>query len=219
MNKFIYILFLFFIYNTLHADLKNEGAKYKLLNNNYPLVENNYYLVFEDLESFDDRNYFISGNQAIVTNYNKNKLSSEIPSKEIMTNLFEFKLINQNIYLNDKLVLIFKKHFNKNWIIFSTDRPFINKIDFFKYYLNNFIIRNNTIKNTKHHELNFKLNAWIINKSKSDLLNKYHYIFYTPQFFYESGFIISFIFIILILVFLVICFLRQTIKRKVHNFE
>ena len=219
MNKFIYILSLCFIYNLLYADLKNEGIEYKLLNKNYPLVENNYYIVFENLESFDDRDYFISGNQAIVSSYNKNNFSSDIPSKEIMTNLFEFKLINQNIYFNDKLVLIFKKHFNKNWIIFSTDKPFVNKIDFFKYYFNNYIIKNNSNKNVNHHKLNFKLNAWILNESKTDLLNKYHYIFYTPQFFYESGLIISFIIMTLIFFFLVSYFLRITIKKKVYKFE
>lgn len=219
MNKFIYILSLCFIYNLLYADLKNEGIEYKLLNKNYPLVENNYYIVFENLESFDDRDYFISDNQAIVTNYNKNNFSSDIPSKEIMTNLFEFKLISKNIFLNDKLVLIFKKHFNKNWIIFSTDKPFVNKIDFFKYYFNNYIIKNNSIKNVNHHKLNFKLNAWILNESKTDLLNKYHYIFYTPQFFYESGLIISFIIITLFFFFLVTYFLRLIIKRKVYKFE
>ena len=57
----------------------------------------------------------------------------------------------------------------------------------------------------------------ILNESKTDLLNKYHYIFYTPQFFYESGLIISFIIITLFFFFLVTYFLRLIIKRKFIN--
>ena len=95
-----------------YGSLVNETKEYEILKENYELYENNYYLLFDNLENFKGEDIYIYDDLVIVSDFNENEYSSDIPSTEILKNLIQFKINKEHIFNENEIILILKKHYN-----------------------------------------------------------------------------------------------------------
>ncbi len=212
MIRFFILFIHLFIFSNSYAGLVNESKEYKTLKENYELNGKNYYLLFDNVEKFKKQDLYLYDDLVIISDFNENKYSNDIPSSEIFKNLIHFSLRKEDIFNENEIILILKKHFNKNWYYFSTEIPIKSKKDLFINLLNRNLFDAEEGKVSSHHKLNFKLNAWIIKIDKTTL-NHNHYIYYKPQFYFELGYFLSFIFIIIISLFLIIYYLKKKLSK------
>ncbi len=194
-----------------YGSLVNESKEYKILKENYELYNKNYYLLFDNFENFKEEDIYIYDDLVIVSDFNENEHSNDIPSTEILKNLIQFKINKEHIFNEDEIILILKKHYNKNWLYFNTENPIKSKKDLYTNLLNKNFFNTEEENTSSHHKLNFKLNSWIIKLDKNTLYQN-HYIYYKPQLYFELGYFLSSIFIVIISSFLIIYFLRKKLS-------
>ena len=206
----ILCIHLIFSFNS-YGSLVNETKEYEILKDNYELYENNYYLLFDNLENFKGEDIYIYDDLVIVSDFNENEYSSDIPSTEILKNLIQFKINKEHIFNENEIILILKKHYNKNWIYFNTENSIKSKKDLYINFLNKNLFNMEDETKSSHHKLNFKLNAWIIKIDKNTLYQN-HYIYYKPQLYFELGYFLSSIFILIISSFFIIYYLRKKLS-------
>lgn len=214
MIKLFFILFLISFNKDCFADISNQSIEYKTLSENFDISQDYYYFSFDDFSNFKNQDFIISNNQAIIVNQIKNKTYSDIATNEKFTNLYEFKISPQNLHNEDELIFIFKKHYSQNWLFFSSEKAFNNRVTFFQYFIKNYLLNHYDEKFISHHKFNYKLNGWVVQKPKNTLIKNYHYLYYVPQFYFELGIFLSSILATLMLLFLVIYLVRWTITKK-----
>ena len=142
-----------------YGSLVNESKEYKILKENYELYNKNYYLLFDNFENFKEEDIYIYDDLVIVSDFNENEHSNDIPSTEILKNLIQFKINKEHIFNEDEIILILKKHYNKNWLYFNTENPIKSKKDLYTNLLTKNLFNTEEENTSSHHKLNFKLNS------------------------------------------------------------